>query len=136
MAVEVNVNNLGKEIIKQLERYTYEVEVKVAQAVVDVGKKSAKKLRSVKKGKSDWNEYPKGWTVKNVTKKGKQIAEVHNKTNYQLTHLLEHGHAVKNGTGRIGAGKKTKVDPIVHIQPVDEAAIKELEKRVMEAIEG
>lgn len=136
MAVEVSVNNLGKEIIKQLERYTYEVEVKVAQAVVDVGKESAKELRSFKKGKTDWTEYPKGWTVKNVKRKGKQIAEVHNKTNYQLTHLLEHGHAVKNGTGRIGADKKTKVDPYVHIKPVDTKAVEELERRIKEAIDG
>lgn len=134
MAINVTPDQLSSALIKELERYTDEVEEKVAAAVKDVGKESAKSLRQFRKGKNDWKTYPKGWTVKNVKRKGKQVAEVHNKTNYQLTHLLEKGHAVKNGTGRIGPGKKTKVDPIVHIAPVDTAAVNELERRIKEAI--
>ena len=42
----VSVDDLGKEIIKELNRYTYEVEQKVADIVVDTGKQSAKELRA------------------------------------------------------------------------------------------
>jgi hypothetical protein len=51
---------------------------------------------------------------------------VHNKTDYQLTHLLEHGHAKRNG-GRVA--------PKIHIRPNEEKAVKEFEKRIKGAIQ-
>ena len=57
-------------------------------------------------------DYAKGWRMKK-TSKG---YIVHNKTDYQLTHLLEHGHARKGG----GRDVKAKV----HIRPAEENAIK------------
>lgn len=135
----VSVDDLGKEIIKELNRYTYEVEQKVADIVVDTGKQSAKELRATTQvngsnGKPSkvWNEYPRGWTTKNKKTRGKQISEVHNKEHYRLTHLLENGHVIKNGTGRT-YGNTAK---FVHIKPVEEKAVKEIEERIVKAIEG
>lgn len=60
-------------------------------------------------------------------KKDKKSNKIHNKTDYQLTHLLEKGHAKRNG-GR--------VNPEVHIRPNEERAVKEFESRIKGAIEG
>lgn len=67
-------------------------------------------------------DYRKGWRVK---KQGKKYI-VHNKTEYQLTHLLEHGHA-KRGGGRVEAR--------VHIAPAEERFVREFLDRVERAIE-
>lgn len=55
-------------------------------------------------------KYAKGWRIK---KSGKTYI-VHNATNYQLTHLLEYGHAKRSG-GRTGSK--------VHIRPAEEKAV-------------
>ena len=65
-------------------------------------------------------QYKKGWAVK----KQKETANalelvVHNKKRYQLTHLLEKGHA-KRGGGRVRA--------FPHIAPAEQAGIRELEE--------
>ena len=44
---------------------------------------------------------------------------IQNKKAYQLTHLLEHSHLLRNGT---------KSTPISHIYPVEQKSIKEFEK--------
>ena len=59
--------------------------------------------------------YAKGWTVKHE-KKGLLTSEiVHNKTDYQLTHLLEKSHVIKNQFGTYG-----RSTPEVHIAPAEE----------------
>jgi type II secretory pathway predicted ATPase ExeA len=51
---------------------------------------------------------------------------VHNKTDYQLTHLLEHGHVKRNGERFNGE---------VHIRPNEEKAIREYLRRIERALE-
>ena len=63
-------------------------------------------------------DYAAGWTYQPTNRGGLKGYTVYNATNYQLTHLLEHGHAKVNG-GRVRARK--------HIEPVE---ISEMEKLV------
>ncbi|MGA4519596.1 HK97 gp10 family phage protein [Solibacillus silvestris] len=115
----ININQLADEINKQLREYAdgvgEEME-KVAQKVAKDGVKTLK-LRSPKLTGS----YAKGWRAKKVG----SVWTVHNATDYQLTHLLEKGHA-KVGGGRVAAR--------VHIQPVEEQMIDEYVKGVEGAI--
>lgn len=53
--------------------------------------------------------------------------KIHNKTDYQLTHLLEFGHSTKTG-GR------TKAQP--HIRPIEEKYSKEFENELKKKIGG
>lgn len=114
-------NDLTSEIVKRLTQYTNEVKEEVEVAQEEVMKAAVVKLKSLTHPKLT-GDYAKGWRLKKV---GNQ-AVIHNKTNYQLTHLLEHGHAKDGGSGR--------VDPITHIKPVEKEVIKEFTDRVEEAI--
>jgi hypothetical protein len=119
----VSINSLANEIARELARYSnlinedFEVSKKeVADQLVDELKnhRGTYKIRSGK--------YNKGWRVK---KKGNAYI-VHNKTNYQQTHLLEKGHAKADGAGRVQAYH--------HIGPAEENAVEELLRRVEQAV--
>lgn len=71
-------------------------------------------------------KYKKSWTVK-TTRENSNAMEVtvHSKDRYQLAHLLEFGHAKRNG-GR------TRAFP--HIAPAQEAAAELLEQEVERAL--
>ena len=102
----------------------------VVQAVTDVvpkvAREAASKLRSEsprRKGK-----YATGWTSKIEKGRIRVGATVYGKHGtYQLAHLLEHGHAKRNG-GRVGG--------IVHIAPVEEWAINKAYDDIIDRIEG
>lgn len=70
--------------------------------------------------------YASGWSVKNLDRHGK-IANliVHNSTHYQLTHLLENGHVVRNKKGTYGRAPARK-----HIAPVADRANSEVPQEI------
>jgi hypothetical protein len=115
-----NIDNLAKEIQKQLKYYAADVKEKVEAAQNESAKKLVKDLKRDSPEKT--GDYAKGWRIKRTAKK----LIVHNSTNYQLTHLLEHGHAKKNG-GRVPAQ--------VHIRPNEEETVKEYIRKIERAIE-
>lgn len=121
------VGDMGKQLKLLLDKYTEEVQEAIRYAVPTIAKEA--KAKTVANAKSfGWKDYPQGWAVKRTNGVNFVAATVHNKTDYRLTHLLENGHAVKNGTGRIGEGKKHWVDARVHISPVEEWANEEMER--------
>lgn len=119
---KVNVKGISKEFAKILSEYKEEVEEGISIAGDNVAKNAVKNLKkNSPKRKNSGGAYAKGWRI--TTIKGKRI--IHNKTKYQLTHLLENGHAKVNG-GRV-PGKP-------HIKPVEEQAIKEYISEVEKVI--
>ena len=70
----------------------------------------------------DTGAYLKSWAVKNTKENSHSLeVTVYSKNRYQLAHLLEHGHAKRNG-GRV-AGKS-------HIAPAEETGIRQLEAEI------
>jgi len=66
--------------------------------------------------------YSKSWAVKNTKETANALeVTVYSRNKYQLAHLLEHGHAKRNG-GRV-AGKS-------HIAPAEETGIRQLEAEI------
>lgn len=63
-----------------------------------------------------WPHYAKGWDYTATGKKSKRYI-VHNKTHYQLTHLLEKGHRIVTKDGR-DTGKRAPAYP--HIAEVND----------------
>lgn len=115
-----NIDSLAAEIARELQRYTNLVEEDMEVAKEDVSDELVSTLKTSSNTKKT-GSYNKGWRAKKV--KNKII--VHNKTNYQLTHLLEKGH-VKRGGGRVA--------PRVHIRPAEQRAIENFLEKVEQAI--
>ena len=113
--------NLENEIANALKEFTTEVEEGLEKSKEKRAKEGAKTLKSSSPKKT--GKYARGWRARRV---GKSWV-VHNSTSYQLTHLLEKGHA------KVGGGR---VAPRVHIAPVEEMMIREYEKDVEKVIKG
>ncbi len=110
-----------KELLDELNE---DVRKSVKDGITAVSKEAVQKLRNTSPGKT--GSYSKGWSVKRM---GDMDAVVHNRTDYQLTHLLENGHVIKNKKGTYG-----RTHGIKHIKPVEEWASDELPRRIMEDI--
>lgn len=113
--------DLANSIAEALRDYTAEVTEELEKAKKDVAQDTAEWLTENSPEKS--GAYKKSWRVK---KDGKSYV-VYNKDHYQLTHLLEKGHA-KRGGGRVGGQP--------HISTAEDRAISDYQKRVEEAIKG
>ncbi|WP_312093789.1 HK97 gp10 family phage protein [Niallia sp.] len=117
----VGINQLQNEIMRQLNIYTNDVKQKMKVNQEELGKEAVKELK--KKSPKQTGSYKKGWRLK----KEKDRVIVHNATDYQLTHLLEKGHANRDG-GR--------TPPQVHIAPVEEKTVDEYIERVERDIQS
>lgn len=116
--------DLEKAVGDILAEYSADVSKAAETAITAVAKEAAKKLKQSAPRRT--GKYAKGWTSK--VDKGFMTVEavVYGKTGtYQLAHLLENGHA-KRGGGRTA--------PIVHIAPVEEWAVSEVQKRIKEQL--
>ena len=120
VTVSIPVGNLADEVIKQLGEYAEVTTDGMKKAVNDAGKTVKKEIQAnapVQSGK-----YKKSWTVKKTAESATKLEiTVHSKNCYQLAHLLEHGHAKRNG-GR------TKAIP--HIAPAEELGAEQLEQDI------
>ena len=105
----ITPNDLSKEIQKYLQEYKEEIDEDV-QDETDKAIASAKtELRSI--SPKNTGNYASGWAVKSKKYSNGYYKVIWNRKAYQLTHLLESGHATRNG-GR------TKAQP--HIRPTEE----------------
>lgn len=107
-----------------LDEVNKDVQDSAKRNIQTISRECVQKLRNTSPTKS--GSYAKGWSVK---REGDMDAVVHNKTDYQLTHLLENGHVIKNKKGTYGRTRGIK-----HIAPVEEWAADELPRRIMEDI--
>lgn len=128
MSKTIKPDDLSKEIMKALTEYKEDIEEDVVETVDIITKQARDELKQTSpRGKGTRkNPYYKGWAVKLSKKRtGVYHKVIWNKTNYQLTHLLEFGHATRNG-GRTRA--------IPHIRPVEEKYnvefVDKLEKKI------
>ncbi len=99
-----------------------------AELATDVMKDCVKKAGNTVKKETQagapvrTGKYKKSWAVKRQRETSNTLeVVVHSRNRYQLTHLLEKGHA-KRGGGRVRA--------IPHIAPAEEKGIRELEEGI------
>ena len=116
----VKVDDLAAAIAAELQDYGDEVAEDVKASVKSAAKTCAATLQRT--SPKDTGDYDKGWRTRKAYESIHDLRmEVHNATDYQLTHLLEDGHANVDG-GR------TEGQP--HIQPAADEAAQLLEKDV------
>ena len=121
---KISVDRLADAVNDALEEYSKLADETMRKAVTDAGKtvrNSIKEEAPVKSGK-----YAKSWSVK-YTKMNSHVLEVtvYSRNRYQLAHLLEHGHAKRNG-GRTRAQ--------VHIAQAEEKGIEQLERDIIRGL--
>lgn len=107
--------------------YFSKVNEATREVIPQVAKEATKRLRKASpKGRT--GDYAKGWASSVDNGRMRVGATVYGKHGtYQLAHLLEYGHATRNG-GRTGANE--------HIKPVEEWAVGEVQDQIMKTIEG
>lgn len=114
MSNKVSPSDMSKALNDFLMNYCEDIQEDVEECVDKITKEARDELKETSpRGKGNRaNPYHTGWSVK-LQKKGKNQYHkvVWNKTNYQLTHLLEFGHSTRNGGF-------TKAIP--HIRPIEE----------------
>lgn len=111
MGSAVSIDELSDKIVETVREFTDEVSARIPGIVEANAKGAMYDLRS--NSPRSTGDYGKGWKLKKTySREGFVGYLIHNATDYQLTHLLELGHANRDG-GR------TQAFP--HIGPVADA---------------
>lgn len=124
MQFTIDASQLGATIMKELSAFAGATNEIVDHAATTAAKHAVIELNT--NSPSLEGRYAKGWKVK-VDRRAKHTGfgrvTVHNKTDWQLTHLLEYGHKL------VYYGHRTnrRVNPKVHIEPVRKEAYAEFE---------
>ena len=124
MGAKISVDQLADAVMRELEGYAETTTDGMKAAVknaADTVKKEISATAPVGTGK-----YAKSWATKTTAENSHALEiTVHSRNRYQLAHLLEHGHAKRNG-GRVSARP--------HIAAAEEHGIEELEREIERSV--
>lgn len=116
MGKKVSIDKLSNAVMEELTEYNKLAEQTMKKAVTKAGQTVRKEIRAgapVKTGR-----YAKSWTTKKTRDSSTRLeVTVYSPSRYMLAHLLEHGHAKRNG-GRTRA--------FSHIGPAEKNGEKQL----------
>lgn len=116
------------EVLKEYEGVTESAAVKGAYITAVHAENKLHQAKPPGSGRyGSWADYNASWKVSQETRRGKAKMVVHNAKYYNLTHLLENGHALWQG-GRAEA--------FPHIAPVAEEAEEELLDNIKSFLEN
>ena len=120
----VPLEQLQSSVEKILDEYVDDVDRKSKECVRKVARSGVKALKGSSPSKS--GKYASGWTSEVEEGRMQATATLYNGKKPGLPHLLEHGHATRNGTGRVFP--PTPAHP--HIAAVEETLVNEFEKAI------
>lgn len=117
-----NINNISKLIEQELGDYLDQLNGKVDKSAKKIAQETVREVKA--KSPELTGSYKQGWSVKKE-KNGDYI--IHNKMDYQLTHLLEKGHVNRDGSRTPGKA---------HIRPAEQNAIRKFEQALRDGAKG
>ena len=124
MVKKVSIDSLADAVLDELTEYNKLAEETMKKAVTKAGQTVRKEIQAgapVQTGR-----YAKSWRTKKTRESSTRLeVTVYSPSRYMLTHLLEHGHAKRNG-GR------TRAFP--HIAPAEELGEKQLEADIIRGL--
>ena len=130
MAAKTPIDKLTDAIGGILSEYAGEVQENVGQIAVQLGKKGVNALRQQSrrtfKSRDGKFKYAKGWKMKEDRGRLYTTATIYN-DHYSLPHLLEYGHATRNGTER----EYDQTPGREHIAPVADELVETFEREVV-----
>lgn len=124
MGRKMKPDQLSGEILDILDEYQETVTDRVKKAVLDTASDTVKELKKTSPKRT--GKYAKSWTKKVVKDTSQEEYVTIYARRYQLTHLLENGHA-KRGGGRTKA--------VSHIRPAEQKAVKKLEEEITKGVQ-
>lgn len=123
MGNQTGTDGMAEAIMKEMERYAVSTGETVKQIAKEVSADAAKELKGTSPKRT--GAYAKSWRSKKKYENSHSAGYlVYSKGHYRLTHLLEKGHAGRNG-GR-------KVAAVTHIGPAEEKAVREFQEKLKE----
>lgn len=129
---KISPNQLGDTISSLIKEYADDVVRDLPDTVQEVAKATVKELKNRSAELFDGTKYQKSF-------KSKKLSDSSNLTSYviysdmpHLTSWLEHGHIIKNKTGKVYGTTRAKP----HWADAEEKAIEDLEKKLTKDIEG
>lgn len=122
------IDKLGDEISRILSEYADDVNTAMGDLVKKTVQRGAQELRSASKTAVTQHsgDYASGWTSRVETTRLAVSGTIYNAKKPGLPHLLEHGHVIRNGTGRTFGSVQARE----HIQTVEEQLIETFETEV------
>jgi len=126
MGITIHPDQLQSTIQQILHEMPQKVDNVIDEAAAKVSKEAVKTLKATSPKRPGGGRYAKGWAVKKV---GKELV-IYNRTDYQLTHLLENGHDVVVNGKKVGHYGGVK-----HIAPVEKEVIEKMTEEVEKGID-
>lgn len=123
---KISLDQFAAEIGNMLDEYGDDIDEGVKKVTHQLALAGVRELKSASKSTfGGTGKYAAGWRTHSETERFAQHETLHNAAVPGLPHLLEHGHAKRNG-GRV-PGR-------VHIKPIEDklvdTAVKEIESRI------
>ena len=119
-----------KDILNEYSRDIQEGMTESANKVAEEGKQKLKATSPKRTG-----SYKKGWRVNKRSGKGFVHNTIYNATDWQLTHLLEQEHTIRNQYGTWGT-YNPQASGTIHIAPVEKECIDKYQRDVEEIIKN
>lgn len=128
-----NSSSVSVQMKDILDKYGREAKKAIDASAEETAEMCVQQLKnnSPKRQGKGGGAYARSWTVKKEGHGDVTDYIVHNSKHYQLTHLLENGHVIRNKKGTYG-----RTHPIKHIEPVADAGIQRFELGVRARLKG